>query len=153
MEQNNARHYVYICQIGAFAFMTSLGIIFFGDRLFIELQQLRVDNSISIPEFHRDGGDGGKNVYRLELAFFLICFGVALVYIEETKSIETSVLATSFGSWCIFSGSLHHARGMPAILCAAFLWNGLQLIVLAWVGGSYVDGKWTGVYVYGGESI
>mmetsp|Transcript_16963 Transcript_16963/g.24865 ORF Transcript_16963/g.24865 Transcript_16963/m.24865 type:complete len:302 (-) Transcript_16963:90-995(-) len=129
LESRNVRRYVYGYQGAVFALLLFLAFTCSGDRLTREL--FKEEATISARYF--------KN----QFAVLILTSGLGLSTIENTTTQETSVFATALASYMIYAGFLQLAEGFPVVMCFAFIWNGIQLIVLAWVGGNKVDGEWT----------
>ena len=138
LQYRSMRRHCYGYQALLFALILLIGMQFYGDRI--------VDESF---------GEGQQTIasrlYQRELAVLILACGIGLFAIENTLAKETSIFATSFGCFLIFCGALHKRTGLPFVTWFAFIWNGVQLIVISWYGGNKVDGKWTEAWGWIGE--
>mmetsp|Transcript_10155 Transcript_10155/g.13209 ORF Transcript_10155/g.13209 Transcript_10155/m.13209 type:complete len:282 (-) Transcript_10155:36-881(-) len=138
LEDRSMRRHCYGYQAFAFSFLLLIGMQFYGDRI--------VEESFG-------GGQQttASRLYQRQLAVLILACGIGLIAIEDTLAKETSIFATSFGCFLIFSGALHKASGLPFVTWIAFIWNGVQIVFIAWYGGNKVDGKWTEAWGWTGD--
>lgn len=126
----SVRRHCYGYQALGFSLILLIGLQFYGDRI---VRESLGDDQQTV----------ASRLFQRQLAALILTCGVGLFAIEDTLARETSIFATAFATFCIFTGTAHKAAGLPAVTWVPFLWNGAQLLLVAWLGGNLVDGKWT----------
>mmetsp|Transcript_3695 Transcript_3695/g.5523 ORF Transcript_3695/g.5523 Transcript_3695/m.5523 type:complete len:296 (-) Transcript_3695:220-1107(-) len=120
----NIRRIVYGFQGTAFSTLNFLALECAGDRLVYEGFPSEVNNSSM-----------ATRMFQREHSFLVLACGIGLILITNTMAIETSVFATVFGVYMVYAGWLHLSNDLPIVLFVSFVWNGLQLVLVAWLGG------------------
>eukprot|EP00816_Leptocylindrus_hargravesii_P013920 CAMPEP_0196809188 /NCGR_PEP_ID=MMETSP1362-20130617/9150_1 /TAXON_ID=163516 /ORGANISM="Leptocylindrus danicus, Strain CCMP1856" /LENGTH=307 /DNA_ID=CAMNT_0042183791 /DNA_START=79 /DNA_END=1002 /DNA_ORIENTATION=+ len=130
LTNRHVRRHCYGYQALGFSLLLLIGLQFYGDRIVLE-------------SLGDDQQTVASRLFQRQLAVLILTCGVGLFAIEDTLARETSIFATAFATFCIFTGTAHKAAGLPAVTWVPFLWNGAQLLLVAWLGGNLVDGEWT----------
>jgi len=130
LTNRHVRRHCYGYQALGFSLLLLIGLQFYGDRIVRE-------------SLGNDQQTVASRLFQRQLAVLILTCGVGLFAIEDTLARETSIFATAFATFCIFTGTAHKAVGLPAVTWVPFLWNGAQLLLVAWLGGNLVDGEWT----------
>ena len=138
LENRHLRRHCYAYQAFGFGLLLLIGMYFHGDRIVRE-------------SFGEDQQTIASRLYQRQLAVLILACGVGLLATENTLAKETSIFATSFGCFLIFSGAIHKSAGLPFVTWIAFLWNGMQIVFIAWYGGNKVNGEWTEAWGWTGE--
>jgi hypothetical protein len=124
----NVRRLVYGFQCGGFSALLFLGIEFLGGQFVIE----------AFPGLDQNAP---CRMFQKQLACLIAACGIGLSVIEDTLARETSIFATCYAFYALYTGWVHISHGLPAVLSFAFIWNGAQLLILAWVGGTVTRDK------------